>query len=127
MKNPKISNQLLGRLNKVHRILWLAFAFGLPLGVGILLMGSIVPGFFDTNVGNQESPRVSALAEMVMALACMALAMNCLLEGFVFVRGFAKTVRFGISGVLIYTLVAMILTSGAIMLGVFAVRNWLRS
>ena len=102
------------------------FKIGLPLGVGILVVGTLVAGLLDPqHFGNRVPPRVSSVAEAVMSLACMALSLNCLLEGYVFVQGATRTVRSVINRFLLYAITAILLGGGAIVLGVLAVREWL--
>jgi hypothetical protein len=127
MKVPRMSISGVRRLEKTGHALRLVFKIGLPLGVGIIVVGTVIAGLHDPQrSGNEVPPRVSAVGEMVMAIACVALASNCLLEAWVFLHGFAKSVRFAISGVLPYVLAGVLLGGGAIVLGVMATRDWMR-
>lgn len=76
--------------------------------------------------GNQVQPQLTAVAELIMAVACAALALEFLLDGLVFARSFAKSIRPAISGIVANGFVAAILASCAVALGVTAIRNWLR-
>ncbi len=105
--------------------MWLTFKLCLPLSVAILVLGTAVVGLRDPQHPLTAVPaRVSATAETVMALGCLALASSCLLEGYVFVRGFAKSVRFGVSGTVAYTFGTVLLACGAIVLCILAARDW---
>jgi hypothetical protein len=128
MKRPRITAENLRRFEKMDRLMWYIFKLCLPLGIGILVLGTMVAGLRDPqHPRNQVPARVSAAGEIVMAMACFALALSFLLEGYVFARGFAKSVRFGVNGIFANTFGAVLLGSGAIALCMFAVRDWLRS
>jgi hypothetical protein len=126
MKIPRISEKQLCRLGKINSALWLAFKIGLPLGAGILVVGTLGAGLLDMQrFGDRVPPRVSSVAEAVMSLACIALSLNCILEGYVSIQGAARSVRFIINRILLYVITAVLLGSGAIVLGILAVREWL--
>ena len=127
MRMPRITTDRLKRLDKVSHALWFTFKLCLPLGVAILVLGTAVAGLrYPQHPEDTVPARVSAAAELVMALGCLALASSFLLEGYIFARGFAKSVRFGISGILANTFGAVVLASGAIILCIMAIRDWLQ-
>ena len=126
MKIPGIPTSKLNRFGRTNRALWLVFKVGLPLGVTILVLGTVVACLSNPqHFGNQVPQRVAAVAETILALAFAALTLASILDGYVSVWGFGKSIRFAISGILIHTLVAILLASLAIVLAVFAVRDWL--
>ena len=127
MKIPRISNRELWRFGKANSALWLTFKLGLPLGIAILVIGTIFAGLIDPKqFGKRVPPKVSSVAGAVMALACIALSLNCLLEGCVFAQSSPKSVRFVINRVLPYIFTSILLGGGAIVLCILAVRDWLR-
>jgi hypothetical protein len=127
MKIPRISNRELWRFGKLNSVLWLTFKFGLPLGIAILVIGTIFAGLIDPQqFGKRVPPKVSSVAEAVMALACIALSLNCLLEGYVSSQSFPKSVRLVINRVLPYILISVLLGVGAVVLCILAVRDWLK-
>jgi len=127
MKMPGMSLEELNRIKRIDRTLSVAFKVGLPLGVGFFVLGTIVAGLYDpVKFRNELSPKVAAVAETVMALACLAMATKFFLEGYVFVRGFAKSTRSVVNGIVANALAGIVILGGAVVLGVFAIRDWLR-
>ncbi len=128
MKIPKIPNKELWRSSKVNYALWLVFKLGLLLGVGILIFGTVLTGLFNPqHSGNRVPPKISAAAEAVMALACMALSLNCILEGYVFaLKTPKKSMRSVINRFTLFVFAAILLGAVVIVLGISAVRDWLQ-
>lgn len=126
MKIPRIRNRELWCFGKLNSALWLTFKLGLPLGIAILVIGTIFAGLRgQQQFGQQVPPKVAAVAEAVMALACMALSLNYLLEGYAFVQGDIKSIRSIINRALPYVLATVLLGGGAIVLCILAIRDWL--
>lgn len=125
MKIPKIPNKELWRSSKVNYALWLIFKLGILLGVGILIFGTIAAGlFYPQRFENRVPPLVSAVADTVMALACMALSLNFLLEGYVFaLKSPKKSMRSIINRFSLFAFAAVFLGAVAIVLGISAVRD----
>ena len=124
MRVPHISLQVLKKLDRVSRCLQLVFKIGLPVGVVILIGEDSASGLGGPHNHSRGAARVSATAEILLGVACMAFAINCLLEGLVYVWGFAKSIRFAVSGIIPYLLGDTILGSVAIVLWIFAIREW---
>ncbi len=117
----------LERIGRVSHALRFIFKAGLPLGVGFLVLGTIVVGPHEPQqFGYRVPPRVAAIGETTMALACAAEALVCLLNGYISLRGGPTSVRISVSVILAHTLGTIILASGAIVLGVLGFRDWLR-
>jgi hypothetical protein len=112
-------------VGRVCRILWLVFKVGLPLGVAFLVLGTVALGLYKPqHFGNRVSPRVSAIAETILSVACAALAVLSVLDAYIYARGFAKSVRFAISGAIVNAFAGILFASITIVLGVMAVRDW---
>jgi len=127
MRIPGISINELKRLGKARRALSLVFKIGLPLGAAVLVFGTVVAGLRDPqHLRHQVPPRVSGVAEIIMAVACVALALNLLLEGMVDVKGFAPSFRLGISGAIAYVFMAAFMGSIAFALALFSYRDLFR-
>lgn len=119
---------VLRRLNKIDYVLWWTFKLCLPLGVAVLVLGTVIAGLLHPHETIAHVPRrISAAAEMVMALGCLSLACAFLLEGYVFARGFARSIRFTAGTAVANTAGAILLGSGGVTLCVLAIRDWVRA
>jgi Na+-driven multidrug efflux pump len=128
MKIPKIPNKELWRSSKVNYALWLIFKLGILFGAGILIFGTILTSLFNPqHSGNQVPPQISVTANIVMALACIALSLNFLLEGYVFaLKSPKKSLRSVINRFSLFALAAILLGAVAISLGILAIKEWLQ-
>ena len=126
MKLPRISNNRLKSLDTLHTALRRVFIVGTPLGVGILLLGTIAAQLHDPQrFGNEVPPRVAAIAEVVLALAGAVLAVAFLLEGYVYACNSARSTRYAINALLTSAFASVLLGSIAVVLTVMAVRDWM--
>ena len=127
MKAPEIQIREVRSLNGINRKLRLAFKIGLPLGAGVLIFAAILGGFNSPqHPQHRSAARMSAIAEALMAMACIAMTLKFLLDAYVCVRGFSKSGRLRVSGSIGYASGAVILASAAMVLATMAIKDWSR-
>jgi hypothetical protein len=126
MRVPRVPMRRVRAIEKASAALRRTFKLGLFTGIGLLLLASVTPGRIQArHPANPPHSRVNAVAEVVMAVACAAMSLSCLLEGYISARGFAGSIRLVVSAALAHGLGAAILGSCAAMLALQAIRDWL--
>jgi len=126
MKTPGIPVKKLRYLIGARCALWRAFTVGSLLGVGFLMLGTVAASLYDPQrFGDQVPPRITAIAQTLLASACAAGALSCMVDGYIQARGFAKSVRSIVNEVLASGVGVVTLTIAAIMIGATAMRYWI--
>jgi hypothetical protein len=118
MKVPGISKNSRKVLYLICHALRNFFKVITPIGAVVLVFGTA------TNTHVSHRSRIPAAAEFLLGLSCLALALDALLEGILYVLGFSRSIGYAVVGILPYMLAATVLGGAGVGLWLEAVRHW---
>lgn len=126
MRIPKTSTKRLKQISQLNSALWFLFKAAGIGGLGILTLGLLVSVILDVNEdSDQLSPLVFAIPATVWSLGGLALALNFLLEGYVYAFSYSHTGREIITGTIWYIFGAAILAVHAFYFALAAFHYWM--
>jgi hypothetical protein len=109
MKKPRVTiSEARKRFDGIDRFLCLVFKVGMPLGAVVLIFGSI------------------AVGEAILSISAASFAAVAVLRGYIECRWSARSARVAINLAITHGFAAILLGSVAVVLGVIAVRSFLR-